>query len=94
MEAERILHLRCEHVDLERGLIFMPDSKSGRKAIIGTCLPQHFGWIGMHRLYGPGEAKHRAELKRQRAGRHRNHAAIVLAHADRESPNSASLPLP
>jgi len=24
----------------------------------------------MHRLYGPGEAKHRAELKRQRAGRH------------------------
>jgi hypothetical protein len=30
MEAERILHLRCEHVDLERGLIFMPDSKSGR----------------------------------------------------------------
>ena len=21
MEAERILHLRCEHVDLERGLI-------------------------------------------------------------------------
>jgi len=39
MEAERILHLRWEHVDLERGLILMPDSKSGRKAIIGTRLP-------------------------------------------------------
>jgi hypothetical protein len=46
----------------------------------------------MHRLYGPGEAKHRAELKRQRAGRHRNHAEIVLAHADCESPTSAALP--
>ena len=39
MEIERILHLRWEHVDLERGLIFMPDSKSGRKAIMGTRLP-------------------------------------------------------
>ena len=39
MEAECILHLRWEHVDLERGLIFTPDSKSGRKAIIGTRLP-------------------------------------------------------
>jgi hypothetical protein len=48
----------------------------------------------MHRLYGPGEAKHRAELKRQRAGRHRNHAEIVLAHADCESPTSAALPFP
>ena len=39
MEVERIVYLRCEHVDLERGLIFMPDSKSGRKAIMGTRLP-------------------------------------------------------
>jgi hypothetical protein len=48
----------------------------------------------MHRLYGPGEAKHRAELKHQRAGRHRNHAEIVIAHADCESPTSAALPFP
>ena len=41
----------------------------------------------MHRLYGPGEAKHRAELKRQRAGRHRNHAEIVLVHAARLGPS-------
>jgi integrase len=29
-----ILHLCWEHVDLERGLLFLPDSKSGRKTVI------------------------------------------------------------
>ncbi len=29
-----ILHLRWEHVDLERGLLFLPDSKTGKKTII------------------------------------------------------------
>jgi integrase len=29
-----ILHLRWEHVDLERGLLFLPDSKTGKKAIV------------------------------------------------------------
>jgi len=29
-----ILNLRWEHVDLERGLLFLPDSKSGRKTVI------------------------------------------------------------
>jgi len=29
-----ILHLRWEHVDIERGCLFLPDSKSGRKTII------------------------------------------------------------
>src|SRR6185312_13886214 len=29
-----ILHLRWEHVDLERGCLFLPDSKSGRKTVI------------------------------------------------------------
>ncbi len=28
-----ILHLRWEHVDMERGLLLLPDSKTGRKAI-------------------------------------------------------------
>lgn len=28
-----ILHLRWEHVDLERGLLFLPDSKTGKKTI-------------------------------------------------------------
>src|SRR5262249_45907232 len=29
-----VLHLKWEHVDLERGLIFLPDSKTGRKTVI------------------------------------------------------------
>jgi integrase len=29
-----ILHLRWDHVDLERGCLFLPDSKSGRKTVI------------------------------------------------------------
>jgi integrase len=29
-----ILHLRWEHVDAERGCLFLPDSKSGRKTVI------------------------------------------------------------
>ncbi|KAF0210443.1 MAG: phage integrase family [Methylocystaceae bacterium] len=28
-----ILHLRWEHVDMERGLLFLPDSKTGKKTI-------------------------------------------------------------
>jgi integrase len=29
-----ILHLRWEHVDLERGMLLLPDSKTGKKAIV------------------------------------------------------------
>ena len=29
-----ILHLRWEHVDLGRGLLLLPDSKTGRKTIV------------------------------------------------------------
>ena len=29
-----ILHLRWEHVDVERGLLLLPDSKTGRKTIV------------------------------------------------------------
>jgi integrase len=29
-----VLHLRWEHVDMERGCLFLPDSKSGRKTVI------------------------------------------------------------
>ena len=29
-----ILHLRWEHVDFERGCLFLPDSKTGRKTVI------------------------------------------------------------
>ena len=34
-----ILHLRWEHVDFERGCLFLPDSKSGRKTVILKPLP-------------------------------------------------------
>jgi integrase len=29
-----ILHLKWDHVDLERGLLLLPDSKTGKKAIV------------------------------------------------------------
>ena len=29
-----ILHLKWEHIDLERGLLFLPDSKTGKKTIV------------------------------------------------------------
>src|SRR5205807_7410051 len=29
-----ILHLKWEHVDVERGLLLLPDSKTGKKAIV------------------------------------------------------------
>lgn len=32
--VSEILNLRWEHVDLERGLLFLPDSKTGRKTIV------------------------------------------------------------
>jgi integrase len=34
LRRREILNLRREHVDLERGLLFLPDSKTGRKTII------------------------------------------------------------
>ena len=33
VRLREILHLRWEHTDLERGLLLLPDSKTGRKAI-------------------------------------------------------------
>ena len=32
-----ILHLRWEHVDFDRGLLLLPDSKTGKKAIVLFC---------------------------------------------------------
>ena len=32
-DCAKILNAKCEHVDLERGMIFLPDSKTGRKPI-------------------------------------------------------------
>lgn len=54
-----ILHLRWEHVDLERGLLLLPDSKTGRKTIILNA-PASAVLAGLPRIGGyvvPGEAQ-------------------------------------
>ena len=50
MKAERILHLRWEHVTFERGLIFMPDAPLLKR----RCTSQR-------RYPGPSSGKHVAD---------------------------------
>ncbi|MGB8584134.1 MAG: site-specific integrase, partial [Pseudolabrys sp.] len=63
-----ILNLRWEHVDMERGLLFLPDSKSGRKTVILSA-PALAILNGLERM-GPyvvpddDPAKPRPDLKR------------------------------
>lgn len=63
-----ILHLRWENVDLERGLLFLPDSKSGRKTVIlnAPAVAVLNGLKRMGPLVVPGDdpEKPRADLKR------------------------------
>jgi integrase len=63
-----ILHLRWEHVDLERGLIFMPDSKSGRKTVIlnapALAVLAGLERVGPYVVPGDDPQKPRADLKR------------------------------
>lgn len=63
-----ILHLRWEHVDLERGLIFLPDSKSGRKTVIlnapAMALLAGLERVGPYVVPGDDPQKPRADLKR------------------------------
>ncbi len=67
-----ILHLRWEHVDLERGLLLLPDSKTGRKTIVLNA-PAMAVLSGLTRVgayviagdtAGTKEEKPRADLKR------------------------------
>lgn len=63
-----ILHLRWAHVDLERGLLFLPDSKSGRKTVILNApamavlagLPR----LGSFAIPGDNPERPRPDLKR------------------------------
>jgi integrase len=67
-----ILHLRWEHVDLERGLLFLPDSKTGKKAIVlnapamavlaGLIRVGHYVIAGQDA--GTSDEKPRADLNR------------------------------
>jgi len=63
-----ILHLKWDHVDLERGLLLLPDTKTGKKAIVLnapaldvlTNLPR----VGCYVIAGDDPEKPRADLKR------------------------------
>ena len=63
-----ILHLRWENVDLERGLLFLPDSKSGRKTVIlnapAMAVLTGLERVGSYVVPGNSPEKPRADLKR------------------------------
>jgi integrase len=63
-----ILHLNWEHVDIERGLLFLPDSKTGRKTIVlnapALSLLADLNRIGPYVVPGDDPEKPRADLKR------------------------------
>lgn len=63
-----ILHLRWEHVDFERGCLFLPDSKSGRKTIIlnapALAVLNALGRVGPYLVPGDDPEAPRHDLKR------------------------------
>jgi integrase len=63
-----ILNLRWEYVDLERGLLFLPDSKSGRKTVIlnapALAVLSGMERVGPYVVPGDDPTKHRTDLKR------------------------------
>jgi integrase len=63
-----ILHLKWEHVDLERGLLFLPDSKTGRKTVIlnapALALLSELKRLGPYVIPGDDPERPRADLKR------------------------------
>jgi integrase len=67
-----ILHLRWEHLDLERGMLLLPDSKTGKKAIVLNApardilasLPRLGIYVIAGQSAGTGNEKPRADLNR------------------------------
>ena len=67
-----VLHLKWEHVDLERGLLFLPDSKTGRKTLVLNApamavlaeLPRVSAYVIAGDSAGTDKEKPRADLKR------------------------------
>jgi integrase len=63
-----ILHLKWEHVDLERGLLFLADSKTGRKTVIlnapALAVLAGLDRLGSYVVPGDDPEKPRADLKR------------------------------
>jgi integrase len=79
-----ILHLKWEHVDFERGLLLLPDSKTGKKTIVLnapalavlSALSRVGGFVIAGDAAGTDHEKPRADLKRP--------WAVVTRHADLE----------
>lgn len=63
-----ILHLRWEYVDFGRGLLLLPDSKTGRKTIIlnapALAILAEMPRVGAYVIAGDNEDAPRADLKR------------------------------
>jgi integrase len=63
-----ILHLRWEYVDFERGLLLLPDSKTGRKTIIlnapALSILEGLERVSPYVIPGEDREKPRADLKR------------------------------
>ena len=63
-----ILHLRWEHIDFDRGLLLLPDSKTGRKTIIlnapALAVLDTLPRIGAYVIAGDNPEKPRADLHR------------------------------
>jgi len=63
-----ILHLKWEQVDLERGLLFLADSKTGRKTVIlnapALAVLTGLDRVGSYVVPGDNSEKPRADLKR------------------------------
>jgi integrase len=67
-----ILHLGWDHVDFERGLLLLPDSKTGKKAIVLNApaldvlanLPRVGAYVIAGQAAGSEQERPRADLKR------------------------------
>lgn len=63
-----ILHLRWEYVDLERGCLFLPDSKSGRKTVVlnapAPAVLSGVQRVGPYVVPGENPERPRHDLKR------------------------------
>jgi integrase len=63
-----ILHLRWDEVDLERGLLFLPDSKTGRKTIVlsapALAVLANLPRAGEYVIAGGSASKPRSDLKK------------------------------
>ena len=63
-----ILHLRWEHIDFERGCLFLPDSKTGRKTVVlnapALAVLNVLERVGPYVVLGDDPAQPRHDLKR------------------------------